>query len=365
MAPTFDPAPLPIHLDDAQRAALAAEGIRAPNEVQIAAWGPIDGGQSVVLHAGTGTGKTLAYLLPVLQQLQATPDLRAVIVAPGTELVMQTARLARALAPEGVSVAVAAATTNRRRQKKRVVNSTRLILGTPDRIAELFAKKKLKGVRLLVLDELDPILATAASDFLDTWLVRSEPQVQVVIASATLGRRSEGFIERHLPDVVRVEPEAQPLTGAITHRLVVVRGQGKDVALARFVEQQKVRRAMVLCSDPRLLSHLRRYLDEHGLRSVHVDRRGGKQARKRGLDAFRDGEVRLLLTTDAIARGLDVPEVDWVLHYDLPRAPEVYVHRAGRTGRAGREGTSVVFAEDEVLGHVRKLSKILGLDFQT
>ena len=359
----FDPDPLPVVLDDAQRAALSADGITAPNELQVAAYGPIADGGPVVVHAGTGTGKTLAYLFPVLQQLRDTPDLRAVVVAPGTELVMQVQRVARSIAPDDMPVAVAASTTNRRRQKKRVVKSTRLILGTPDRVGELFEKKKLKGVRLLVLDELDPLLASPASSFLETWLKRSEPKVQVVVASATLGRRSDAFLERFLPGAPRIRSEARPLVAAIEHRLVHVRGRGKEETLARFVEGEKVRRAIVFASDARHLSHLQRYLDEHGLRAVTVQRGGSKGARQRGLDVFRRGEARLLLTTDSIARGLDVPEVDWVLHYDLPSAPEAYIHRAGRTGRAGRSGTSVVFADDAMLGQVRRLASTLGVTF--
>jgi len=359
----FDPAPLPLVLDEAQRTALADLGIAGPNDLQQAAFDPVMAGGPVLLHAGTGTGKTLAYLLPVLHQLQRDADLRAVVMAPGTELTMQVLRVARAIAPADVSVAAAASTTNRRRQKRRVVKSTRVIVGTPDRIGELFAKKKLKGVGLLVLDELDPILASPASGFLDAWLQRSEPKLQVVVASATLGRRSEAFLGRHLADAERIEHAQQPLHAAITHRLVHVRGPGREVALARFVASKKVRRGIVFAADPRQLSHLQRTLDDRGLRAVTVHRGGSKEARKRGLDTFRSGHARLLLTTDAIARGLDVPEVDWVLHYDLPAAPEAYVHRAGRTGRAGRAGTSVVFADDAMLGRVRRLAKALGLSF--
>ncbi len=349
-------------LDEAQLAALADLGVREPNDVQRIALEPIRAGGSVLLHAGTGTGKTLAYLLPVLARLKAEPELRAVVMAPGTELVMQTVRIAKAIAPEAVPVAAAAATTNRRRQKKQVTGSTRLIVGTPDRIAERFEKKKLKGVGILVLDELDPLLANPVSSFLERWLVRSEPPLQVVVASATLGRRSEAFLERYLPELHRLRPESRPLTDAIDHQLVRVRG-AKDVALARFVEGEKVRRGIVFASDPRQLAHLQRYLDEHGLRAAVVRRDASKEARKRGLEDFRSGAVRLLLTTDAIARGLDVAEVDWVLHYDLPPAPEAYVHRAGRTGRAGRRGISVVFAEEAAMSQVRRLQDALGFRF--
>ena len=361
----FDPSPLPLTLDEPQRTALAAAGVHAPNALQCAAWEPVASEAPVVLHAATGTGKTLAYLFPALQRLRDTPGLRAVVMAPGTELVMQIQRVARSVAPADLPIAVAAATTNRRRQKKRVVQSTRLILGTPDRIAELFAKKKLKNVGLLVIDELDPVLANPVSSFLESWLVRSEPKLQTLVASATLGRRSEAFLTRFLPDAVRLRPEVTSVVATVHHRLVVVQGPSRDVALARFVEAHKVRRGVVFCADPRVLSHLQRYLEEHGLSAVTVQRGGSKQARKQGLQRFRSGEVRLLLTTDAVARGLDVPNVDWVLHYDLPAHPDAYVHRAGRTGRAGREGTSVVFADHGMLEGVRRLGKTLRIRFAT
>ena len=351
-----------IDLSEPQQAALAAAGIPALNEAQLRTIPEVLAGHDVVLHAGTGTGKTLAYLLPVLQMLRDTPDLRAVVVAPGTALGMQTVRGAREVAPDGVTVAAAAATTSRKRQKKRVTNSTRLIVGTPDRISELFAKRKLKGVRVLVLDELDPILAAQASSFLTTWLQRSEPAVQKIVASATLGRRSTAFLSRFAPDAVLVRPSERPLVQAITHRHVAVRG-AKEIALARFVQEHRCRRAIVFVSEPRLQSHLLRYLGEHDIEAVAVAREGSKEARRRGLQAFRDGKAALLLTTDRIARGLDVPEVDWVLHYDLPNTPEEYVHRAGRTGRAGREGTSVVFVDDRGRSAFRRLQRALDLPF--
>lgn len=353
-----------LQLDDHQLAGLAAEGVEQPNEVQLAAFGPVLAGEDVVVHAGTGTGKTLAYLLPVLQLLRLTPGLRAVVVAPGTELVMQIVRAARAVGPADIAVEAAASTTSRKRQKKRVVGSTRLIVGTPDRIGSLLDRRKLKGVRLLVLDELDPLLAAQASSFLERWLVRSEPRLQVVVATATLGPRSEAFLARFRPQATRLSPRAKPLTDAISHRMVRAGRLGKDVALARFVQQNRCRRAIVFVSDTRLQSHVARSLDEQGIAAVSVAREGSKQARRRGLQAFRDGEVPLLLTTDAIARGLDVPDVDWVLHYDLPQSPEAYVHRAGRTGRAGQTGSSVVFVDDRGHADALRIARALGLEWE-
>lgn len=352
-----------LDLSDAANTALAARGVSAPTPVQMASIPLILAGGPVVMHSGTGTGKTLAYLLPILRRLHDDPTLRAAVICPGTELAMQTLAVAREVAPDLPSAA-AVSTTSRKRQRKRVQGGTRLIIGTPDRMAELFTTKKLKQVRILVLDELDPILAAQASDFLDPMLSRSEPQVQVVVASATLGGRSEAFIQRFFPDAARVRPESNPLEQAIAHhRSNVPRNQPKEIALARFLQEHKCRRAIVFVADPRLQSHLERYLVEHGVRATTVTREAGKTARQNHLDAFRSGQAHVLITTDAIARGLDVPEIDWILHFDLPRNAAAYVHRAGRTGRAGRQGTSVVFVDDEARGTLARVSRELGIDF--
>ncbi|MEQ1568832.1 MAG: DEAD/DEAH box helicase [Myxococcota bacterium] len=344
--------------------ALAAAGITTPTPVQAEAVGAVLAGRHVLLHSGTGTGKTLGYLLPVLQLLRANDGHRAVVFAPGTELAMQTLRVADAVRDEAITTAPAVATSSARRQRDRLQRSTRLVVGTPDRLVELFRTGKLRGTRIVVFDELEVILTSPATAFLDELLVRSEPKLQLVVATATMGPRSVAFVDRWMPDAVRVQPAADPLRHDITHGVVrVPRGQGKEVALARFVEQRGCRRAIVFVNDPHQQSHLYRYLGQHRLSAVTVGREGTKAQRQQSLDAFRRGDARVLLTSDAVARGLDVPDVPWVLHYDLPASAEAYVHRAGRTGRAGKSGASVVFVEDEGRGQLHHLARELGIEF--
>lgn len=345
--------------------ALAGWGISEPTPVQAESIGPILAGRNVVMHAGTGTGKTLAYVLPALQLLRREDARRVLIVAPGAELAMQTLRVAVACGGDGLKAAAAISTTSRSRERARLQRSTRLIVGTPDRLGALFTEGKLKGVGLLVLDELDPILATPSAAFLPELLRRADPPMQVVVASATLGERSERFIAEQLGDAcARVRPAADPQVDAIRHHVVrVPPGQARDVALARFIEANRCRRAIVFASDPRHQRHLAAYLGEHRIPTAIVSRDGTKEQRQRGLEAFRAGAVRALLTTDAIARGLDLPEVAWVLHYDVPASGPAYVHRAGRTGRAGREGASVLFVESSDRGALRHLERDLGRSF--
>lgn len=342
-------------------AALAAAGIEHPTPVQAAGIPQICAGEDTVMHSGTGTGKTLAYLLPVLHLLEANPTYRAAVFAPGAELAMQTYRIALDCKPGALPIAAAISTSNRKRQKKRVTKSTRLIIGTTDRLVTLFRGGKLKGVRVMVFDELDPILASKEAGFLGELLSRSEPVVQKIVASATLGKRSEAFLTRFFASVSRIVPEDNPLVNQIRHGRVNVGPRAKEVVLARFIDTHKCRPAIVFVSDPTQQRHLLRYLSAHGHRVASVGRDGSKQQRKEGLAAFREGRARVLLTTDAIARGLDVPEVPWVLHYDVPAVPESYVHRAGRTGRAGKEGWSVLFVDPASTGRVRHLERALGM----
>jgi superfamily II DNA/RNA helicase len=286
-----------------------------------------------------------------------------VIFAPGAELVMQTMRVIEAYRDPELTVAAAVATSSHRRQRQRIQRSTRLIVGTPDRLLELFSAGKLKQVTVVVLDELEPILSARDADYLAEVLSRPEPKRQLV-ASATLGRRSQDFLDRFMPDRVTARPEGSPLKSAIRHLVVPVPpSRGKEVALASFVENNRCRQAIVFAADARHHRHLFRYLSEHGLSVDTVSRERTKAQRQGALDAFRSGGLRLLLTTDAAARGLDIPDVSWVIHYDLPRTPQEYIHRAGRTGRAGRQGSSVVLADRAMQGAVRNLERELDLRF--
>ncbi len=354
-----------LQVTDTMAAAMVADGITAPMPVQAQAISAILDGKNVLLHAGTGTGKTLAYLLPVLQQLRTVDKLRAAVFSPGAELAMQTLRVAKAYKDEDLATAAAIATSSHRRQKKRVVKSTRLVVGTPARLLDLFRGGKMKGVRIIVLDEIEPILGSKDADFLTQLLSRSEPKVQLIVATATMGRRADQFVARFMgEDYVRVEPKETPLTQAIDHRVVAVdHVRHMEAALVRFIEENQCKRGIVFVSNPAKLSFLYHYLQERGLSPVSVSRERGKQNRQRALKAFRNEKARFLLTTDALARGLDVPDVPWVMHMDLPQSVQAYVHRAGRTGRAGKQGVSVVFADRNTKRQLKKLSHTLEIEF--
>jgi superfamily II DNA/RNA helicase len=355
-----------LEVDEAMLAGFRADGIIAPTAVQLAAIGPILAGQHVIINSGTGTGKTLAYLLPLLQRLRATDSGRSLIFAPATELALQTLRVADRYKPASLHSGALVATGNRHQQKAKVQQSTRLIAGTPGRILELFAERKLKGVTTIVLDEPDPILATKGADYLREILSRPEPKVQLIFAAATLGANARRLAEQFMGEA-RVHTqlsEADPLQSNITHQYLHVKSpSSKDIQLAHFIEEAKCKRAIVFVNQPNLIRHLFRFLGERNLKTVSLSSDRSKLDRQNALRAFGASEARVLITTDAAMTGIDVPDVEWVLHYELPSSALAYVHRAGRTGRAGKSGHSVVLVTREDRPMQERISKELGLCF--
>ena len=219
---------------------------------------------------------------------------------------------------------------------------------------------------MMVLDEPEPVLASRNAAYLREILTRPEPKLQLMFVGATFGVNSEQWILNLLgSDGTRTKVDDDPLTSRIAHQVVRVRHEGeKDFALARFVRKHDCKRAIVFVNQPNLVRHLYRYLSEQGFATVTVSPDRNKQQCKQALLDFGAGKANILLTTDAVATGLDVPNVNWVLHFELPNSLESYVHRAGRTGRAGQSGTSVVFVSDPDRPLINRFEQKLGVSFQ-
>ncbi|HEY5959635.1 MAG TPA: DEAD/DEAH box helicase [Polyangiaceae bacterium] len=346
-------------------AGLRQDRILSPTEVQLAAIGPILEGRHVVIESGTGTGKTLAYLLPVLQRLRLVPETRAVCFAPATELAIQVLRVAERYKQPDLSTVALVTQGNQRLQATRLQKSTRLVVGTPARILEMYQSRKLKGVNIVVLDEPEPILASRDAAYLREVLSRPDPKIQLILAGATFGSQSEQLIGKLTGDsAVRTRIADDPLKSRIEHHYVRIRHEnGKDLALARFLQQNHCKRAIVFVNQPNLIRHLYRYLDEQNLSPVTVSQDRTKLQCKQALQDFNLSQAKVLLTTDQVATGLDIADVEWVLHYELPSSAKAYVHRAGRTGRAGKGGKSVIFVSDAERVQMKRIERELDVEF--
>lgn len=356
-----------LEIDQALLTAFQSDGISVPTEAQLAAIPAILAGQHVIIQSGTGTGKTLAYLLPILQRLRAPESGRSLIFAPATELALQTQRVADRYKRPDINTGALVSTSNLRKQKAKVTQSTRLIVGTPGRILEQFAERKLKGVTTIVLDEPDPILATPGADYLREILSRPEPKVQLIFAAATLGAHAQRLADEFMADArVHTLPSkaSDPLLTQITHQYLNVKSESsKDIQLTHFIEEAKCKRAIVFVNQPNLIRHLYRFLDARGHKPVSLSTERSKLDRQNALRAFTASEARVLLTTDQAMTGIDIPDVEWVLHFELPNSALAYVHRAGRTGRAGKSGHSVVFVTRDDRPRQERIARELGLRF--
>ncbi|HYP76833.1 MAG TPA: DEAD/DEAH box helicase [Polyangiaceae bacterium] len=368
----MDPGPFAatgLEVDALLLAAFQADGISAPTAVQQAAIPEILAGRHVIIQSGTGTGKTLAYLLPLLQRLRVPDSGRTLIFAPATELALQTQRVADRYKHPSINTGALVSTTNARKQKAKVTQSTRLIVGTPGRILDQFAERKLKGITTIVLDEPDPILATQGADYLREILSRPEPKVQLIFAAATLGANAKRLADEFMGEArvhTQLDASTDPLLTNITHQYLNARTEStKDIQLAHFIEEAKCKRAIVFVNQPNLIRHLYRFLSERRLKPVSLSTDRSKLDRQNALREFTASEARVLITTDQAMTGIDIPDVDWVLHFELPSSALAYVHRAGRTARAGKTGHSVVVVTREDRPQQERIAKELGIRFSS
>ena len=355
-----------LRISDVIARGLATDGISKPSEVQRAAIPLILAGQSVVVQSATGTGKTLAYLLPVLQNLLDHEQSRAVVFTPATELAMQIMRSAEKYKDPGIATGALVASGSLRYQKSRVTKSTRLMVGTPGRILEQYAARKMKRVTTVVLDEPEPILAGKDGEYLLEVLSRPDPKIQLILVGATLGPQAEELSRKFMGETLaRTQTQDAPLITHIEHSLEIVgSAAAADTFLAQYIKKHKCGRALVFVNQANLIRHLYRFLQKYDLNPVTLSPDRSKQQRQQAIASFRKEENSVLIATDASAMGLDLPDLEWVLHFELPPSAEAYLHRAGRTGRAGNRGHSVVFVSAAKRYQAERHAKELGIVFQ-
>ena len=224
---------------------------------------------------------------------------------------------------------------------------------------------KLKGVTTYVLDEPEPILSAKDGQFLLEVLSRP-PRPQIIVAGATFGLGSEKLINGLMSEKLeRAKSETAPLQDNIKHYKLKVRDAGdRDLQLARFLEAENDRRTIVYVNQAHLIRHVYRYLKGAGFVTVTVSQDRTKQQCKQAIRDFDEGRAHVLLTTDRAATGIDIRGVSWVAHYEPARSPQAYVHRAGRTGRAGEKGNSLSLVSENEFFILKKFARELGVIFK-
>ncbi|MFC4410159.1 DEAD/DEAH box helicase [Chungangia koreensis] len=322
-------------------------------------------GKDIVAQSPTGTGKTLAYVLPLLQLVDGTrQQTQALIVTPSQELSMQIVEVVREWT-EGTPITVAQLIggANMQRQIEKLKKKPTIVVGTPGRLNELIKAKKLKmhDIRYLILDEGDQLLSREHRVVSKSFIDQANPEKQIVLVSATVTEEIELVADRMMDEPVHIKVEAQelPELGTVVHSFIKVDVRDKTELLRRISHIEGIRAlAFVNHMDQLLMKETKLKFRDAQIVALHSEMK--KEERKNALDSFRKGEVRVLLSTDVAARGLDIEGLTHVIHVDVPKKTEQYLHRSGRTGRAGADGEVLTLLTYNDEKDYKKLTKSLG-----
>ncbi|OBY79819.1 DEAD/DEAH box helicase [Paenibacillus sp. KS1] len=345
---------------------LEARHITEPSPVQAAAIPAALEGRDVLAQSQTGTGKTIAYLLPVLTRIQQdVRSTQAVIIAPTQELAMQIVREAEYYS-EGSSIQIASLIGGAalKRQVEKLKLYPQLVIGTPGRIHELIEMRKLKmhEVRTIVVDEVDHVLQKGGASDTDSIMRSALRDRQLLFFSATLPAEVKALAERWMQDPVNIgiEPEKR-IADTIEHLVFVCEERDKIDMLRRLVRHWNPKQAIVFINDSSEIAEWEQKLGYANLSVASLYGDAPKQERVNVLRRFREGQFQLLLATDVAARGLDIPDLPYIFSAQPALNAEHYVHRAGRTGRMGRQGVSVNLISHREQFIMRKFERELGI----
>ena len=333
--------------------ALSGLGYEEPTPIQQAAIPPLLDGRDLVGQAATGTGKTAAFALPVLQRVireGGRPEPLALVLVPTRELAVQVSEAMHRYGHEiGARVVPIYGGQPIGRQLRALDRGADVVVATPGRALDHITRGTLdlRGLAIVVLDEADEMLDMGFAEDIEAILGNTPKSRQTALFSATMPPRINGMVRRHLRDPVRVELGHQaPADGLLVRQsaYIVPRGH-KPAALGRVLDLEAPAAAVVFCRTRDEVDRLTETLNGRGYRAEALHGGMDQQQRDRVMSRLRGGSIDLLVATDVAARGLDIDQLTHVVNYDVPSGPELYVHRIGRVGRAGREGTAITLVE--------------------
>jgi ATP-dependent RNA helicase RhlE len=327
-------------------------------------------GRDLLGCAQTGTGKTAAFILPALQLMGARTDPRAsryigtLVVTPTRELAGQIEEVARDCSKfTGQRVAAVYGGVGYEPQIKKLRRGVDLLVATPGRLLDLCQRKDvdLSHVEILVLDEADRMLDMGFWPDVRRILALLPTRRQNMLFSATLSRDVLRVAGPTLTDpvTVTVAPSATPIE-AITQTVYPVAETQKTDLLVRLLEEEKLDRVLVFTRTKHRADRVCRHLERARIKGTAIHSNRTQSQRQHALDGFKNGTYRVLVATDIVSRGIDVDSISHVINYDLPSQAEDYVHRIGRTARAGASGTAISFLAAEQAGELREIEVMLG-----
>src|SRR5438445_8426642 len=348
--------------------ALAAKDYSLATPIQRQAIPTVLSGRDLLGIAQTGTGKTAAFMLPSLDRLAAARRIpkpghaRMLVLAPTRELAAQIGASAQAYGKfMRLSVGVIFGGVPNHKSVRTVSRGLDVLVATPGRLLDLIDQRalSLRELEILVLDEADQMLDLGFIHALKRIVALVPPKRQTLFFSATMPRAIKELADKYLtnPAEVSVTPTATTVD-RVEQSVIMVNQAEKAALLATYLRAQPVERALVFSRTKHGADKIVRQLEAAGIAAGAIHGNKSQPQRERAIAAFKAGECRVLVATDIAARGIDVPGVSHVVNFDLPDVPEQYVHRIGRTARAGADGIAVAFCSDEERGNLRDIESL-------
>jgi superfamily II DNA/RNA helicase len=351
-------------------AALEKQKISAPTAIQSLAIPAIAEGKDVYIHAETGSGKTLAYLLPLFGRLELKQGItQVVIIAPTHELAIQIQRQACDLAQNSgmpVRTLLLIGGTSLERQVEKLKKKPHIAVGSPGRIRELIAMGKLKAhtFKVIVLDEADTLLDQESLESTRKIVLAAPRDRQLLFASATEQTRSSDEVALLAPNHIVLQTEIAPVNTNIEHLFHVCEERDKPDVLRRMLHAMKPERALVFVHRNATAEMVAAKLAHHKILTTDLHGAFDKTERKKAMEDFRSGRVQVMIASDVAARGLDIPGVTHIFNLDAPAQSKAYIHRVGRTARAGARGTATSLFTAQETRLVRRYQDELGIELK-
>ncbi|MCX6718338.1 MAG: DEAD/DEAH box helicase [Candidatus Staskawiczbacteria bacterium] len=343
---------------------LSKAGFRTPTSIQHKAIPAAIEGKDIIGIAQTGTGKTLAFSIPLIQQILKNPKTKGLIILPTRELALQVDEAIQKIGRGfGIKTAVLIGGSSIRMQTKEIYNNPHIVIGTPGRINDLINQRilNLQNVSVLVLDEADRMFDMGFAPQI-TRILQSVPEErQTLLFSATMPDGIAKIASHHMKLPVRVEIDKAGTTAEnVEHELFVVKKDQKLSLLKKLLKDYKGS-VLIFLRVKHGAKKICNALRDVGISSAEIHSNRSQNQRKEALEGFKNGRYRVLVATDIASRGIDVKNIELVVNFDLPENPEDYVHRIGRTGRAGLSGKAISFAMPDQGSKVREIEKLTRL----
>jgi ATP-dependent RNA helicase DeaD len=343
--------------------ALDEVGYESPSPIQAATIPPLLAGRDVLGQAQTGTGKTAAFALPILARIDPTKHHpQALVLAPTRELAIQVAEAFQKYATHlpGFQILPIYGGQGYGPQLHALRRGVQVVVGTPGRVIDHLNRGTLdlSNLQCLVLDEADEMLRMGFVDDVEAVLQKTPPTRQIALFSATMPAPIRRIAQTHLKDPVEVTIKAKTTTATnIRQRYWQVSGVHKLDALTRILEAEPFDAMIIFARTKAATEELAEKLAARGMAAAAINGDIQQQQRERTIQRLKDGQIDILVATDVAARGLDVERISHVLNFDIPYDTEAYVHRIGRTGRAGRSGDAILFVAPRERGMLRAIER--------